>query len=246
VIEKDIDVSFVGDYTKGDRKHYIEYLIENGVEVKLFGKGTPGGLILREVIPEIFSRSRINLNFTKIDKLSWINKNNPLLHRVRQNKGRPIEIALTRSFCLSENSPSMDYMFEIGKESAVFNSKEELLEKVKYYLLNHSERENIALNAYQRALSDYTADIYIPRVISEAVRLANINRETHTAYLSGSFKTNAVNGLTFAMFVMLKNGKIAATLDAFSRLFAFGITPFITGFPKGALRSLKRMLAKVS
>jgi spore maturation protein CgeB len=241
--EKDIDVSFVGDYTKSDRRRYIEYLLKNGINVQVFGKGSKNGFVPGENIPEIFSRSKINLNFTKTDSLSWINKRNPLLRRVRQNKGRPIEVALTRSFCLSENAPAMNAMLEIGKEIDVFNDKYELLEKVKYYLSRSSERENIARNACHRALSDYDAESYIPKVINEAVDLADRNRNVPTTYLSWNFKKNAVNGLTFSMFVMIKNSKIAAAADTFIRLFSYGSVAFAAGITGGVLRSLKRIFA---
>jgi hypothetical protein len=59
------DVSFVGTAHMG-RKPFMEYLKDHGIDVKTFGSGWPGGFIPDEKVPEIFSMSRINLNFDDI------------------------------------------------------------------------------------------------------------------------------------------------------------------------------------
>lgn len=240
--EKDIDVSFVGDCTKSDRKVYFEYLVQNGVNVQLYGKGTKNGYIARDKITEIFFRSKINLNFTKTDDLSWINKNSPLLRRVRQNKGRPVEVALSGSFCLSENSPAMGALFEIGREMDVFDNKEEMLQKARYYLSHQTERETIAKNAYDKALKNFNIEVNLPKAVNEALNLSHANRCKATVYLSRQFKVNAVNGLTFSMFIMARNGKIAAAAEVFSRLFGYGFLVFLNGFTCGAGRAAKRLI----
>jgi hypothetical protein len=245
-VEKTIDVSFVGDCTKNDRREYIEFLQANGVAVQTFGRGSSNGFIEKIRIPEILSQSRINLNFSKIDALRWINRDMPIIKRVRQNKGRPIEIALTRSFCLSEYSPSMNPMFEIEKEIDVFYDRKGLLEKVKYYLAHPAERNTMAENAYQKAVSSYDAREYIPRVLSEAIQLAEKHRYMPTAYLSRQFKINSVNGLTFSLFVMLKKINPAGAFDIVPRLMQYGPIIGVRGIAGGAWRVIKNMFTKRS
>lgn len=245
-IDKEIDVCFIGDCTKNDRMDYINYLIKNGVSVETFGKGSKNGIINWNEFSKIISKSKINLNFTKIDNLDWINCGEPLLNRVRQSKGRPIEIALTKSFCLSEYSPEINVMFETGKEIDVFHDEEELLEKVKHYLSNDSKREEIAKNAYKKAIENYESETYIPKTLET---LENILEKTDglrdkkmEIFLSRTFKINSINGLTSTMFVLIKNKKILYALELFRELFKHGVFIFFMGFYGGTVRAIKRGL----
>jgi spore maturation protein CgeB len=245
-IVKDIDVCFLGDCKKSDRMEYINFLIKNGISVETFGVGSKSGFVNWNEFSKIFSRSKINLNFTKLDKLSWINKDEPLLNRVRQNKGRPIEITLTQSFCLSEYAPSLNVMFEAGKEIDVFYDEEELLEKVKYYLSSDCRREEIAQNAYKKAIENYESEICIPKTLETLENVLEIvagpRVKKTEIFLSRTFKVNSINGLTFTMFVLIKNKKILHALELFRELFKYGVFIFFMGFYGGTVRAIKNMM----
>ena len=245
-IDKEIDVWFIGDCTKNDRRDYVNYLIKNGVGVETFGRGSKNGIINRNEFSKIISTSKINLNFTKIDNLNWINCGEPLLNRVRQSKGRPIEIALTKSFCLSEYSPEINVLFEIGKEIDVFHDEEELLEKVKYYLSNKSRREEIAQNAYKKAIENYESEIYIPKTLETLENVLKMGARTRfkksELFLSRTFKVNSINGLTSTMFVLIKNKKVLHALELFRELFKYGVFIFLAGFYGGTVRAMKNMM----
>ena len=243
-IDKDIDVCFLGDCKKSDRIEFINFLIENGINVETFGIGSRNGFVDQIKFSKIFSRSKINLNFTKIDKLSWINKDEPLLNMIRQSKGRPGEIALTKSFCLSEYTPSLSAIFEIGKEIDVFYNKEDLIEKVKYYLSHDDEREAIAKNGYKRALDNYEIEVYIPKLLKELEEILESTvkpkSEKTEIFLSKAFKIQSINGLTSSMLILIKNGKISYALESFRELFRHGILIFFAGFYGGIIRAITR------
>lgn len=248
-IEKDIDVCFIGDMKKPGRNEYIKFLRDNGINVVVYGYGSQNGFLPYEKMSEYLCRSKINLNFTQVAYPDWINFDEPLLNLVRQNNGRPRETALARAFCLSEYSPGLDTMFDIGKEIDVFHDKTELLEKVKYYLSNPSKREEMAAAAYERAVQNYLPEIYIPKMLKDMMNVLEnrdrLNVRVDKIYLSNGFKVKTINGLTFSMFVMLKNGKLKFAFETFLLLFKYGFMVFLLGFYGGLTRVLQSVLRKI-
>ena len=247
-IHKDIDVLFVGDMSKPGRAEQLRFLKENGIDVRDFGIGSSGGLVPLDQISDYFCRSRIVLNFSRIAEPCWINSDEPLLSRVRQLNGRIIEVALTGSLCLSEFSPPLDSFFRIGEEIAVFHNKEDLLQKVRYYLSHPEERERIAGNALQRAKAEHEPDAALAAIlkkVSAALTEPLPPVDYGGIYLSRSFRRKTVNSLTFSMFIMLKQGKIGYALETFPMLFRYGALDFALGFCGGLKRALLRVASKL-
>jgi len=64
------------------------------------------------------------------------------------------------AFSLVEWKPvNLDSYFESGKEIETFRSKDELIEKIHYYLDHPKERELIAKNGQERCLRDYSMEV---------------------------------------------------------------------------------------
>ncbi|MFQ5736840.1 MAG: glycosyltransferase [Thermodesulfobacteriota bacterium] len=250
-VAKDIDVSFVGDCTKCDRMEYVEYLRRHGVRVMLFGDGSPGGFVRKQDMPVIFSRSRINLNFTRLDRASskaWFLEENSLTNLMRQNKGRPMEISLTRSFCLTEYSPSLEASFEIEKEIDVFRDREELLSKVCYYLANDDIREQMAENAYRKAVNFYEADVFMPRLVEDLRKIlegASYPQRSREIYTDTAFKMNHTIRLFIISFYQLSRLRVRNALEAARRAMQYGGLITLGAFFKAARISLARKVSKV-
>lgn len=148
---KKYDVSFVGRLDRVGRKEFIAFLKQNGIKVEVFGWGSKNGVVDKKEMIEIFNNSKINLNFSGISEVF----KNKIESRIKQLKGHCQEIALTKSFVLTEYSLIINRIFEIGSEIDVFYDKNDLLEKVNLYLKNEEKRKQMAQNAYERALKDY-------------------------------------------------------------------------------------------
>lgn len=163
---RDIPVSFVGNlHSNNSRREYLEQLRNAGIQVQTFGAGSEGGQLSLEEMVQVFNRSKINLSFSRTVECNAFGSELMLTSRATQLKGRMMETSLCRSFCLTENAAGLDEVFELESEIGVFDSLDDLLKKVRFFLENDEERERIASKAYERAIRDYENSASIPRLL---------------------------------------------------------------------------------
>ncbi len=174
----DYGISFVGK-KYGQREKYIKRLKSSGLPAQGFGKGWDGGVVSQEKMLEIFSHSKINLNFTE-SFFNWpkqlaklfirkelgkykLNFQFPISNfqsllgaRRRQIKARTFEIPATGGFLLSAAADNLSDYYLPGKEIEIFRDFDELAEKCKYYLEHEQERRAIAKAGYDRTIREHT------------------------------------------------------------------------------------------
>lgn len=147
-IARDLDVSFAGSVGNWlNRADYLEFLKASGVDVF-----TGGGLefdtkVSIEDYSKIINRSKISLSFC--------------LHRTEgfsMLKGRVFDIMCCQSFLLEDAGTETAKLFDAGKDFVMYNSKEEMLEKIQYYLKHDRARQKIAEAGHRKV-----AELYTPR-----------------------------------------------------------------------------------
>jgi len=94
-------------------------------------------------MPEVFRRSKINLNITLRSILSGI----PL---------RVLDIMGSGGFVLSNYQIEIPEYFEIGNEIVVYDSIEDCLDKIGYYLAHDNEREKIAEKGCEKVRREFS------------------------------------------------------------------------------------------
>ena len=67
-----------------------------------------------------------------------------------QHTTRTFEIPACQSLLLADRSDEHIELFREGKEADYFSSKEEMVDKIKFYLSNESVRKKVAINGYER------------------------------------------------------------------------------------------------
>lgn len=151
-LKKKYDVCFLGT-DKADRVEYMRHLLKNKINVLIFGAGW-------DKYPEfkMVSRGKISdEEFTKIMNQTCINV---CLSKNYFNVVHAIERFLManacKSFVLTEYAPGYFPKFKEGYDIVTFKNKEELLNKIKYYLNNEREREEIAGRAYKKTVKSYS------------------------------------------------------------------------------------------
>ena len=177
IFEKDIDVSFVGQYHP-HREWVINYLINQGINVSVFGRGwSHNSEVSHEKMIEIFNRSKINLNLSNCVNYDIFHlldfKNNNLISLLKSYKlvlkslysddmkiyemvkARFFEINACRGFQISFYAQGLEHQFLIGKEIEVFENVRQLVKKVNFYLNNSEIRESVANSGYVRTLKDH-------------------------------------------------------------------------------------------
>ena len=146
------DVVFVGAMEE-DRLDQLIYLAQNGIKVHVYGWVKE---VKNELHPNLIVHNKFlfeeefsaALGCSKI-ALNFLRKMNRDLQT-----SRSIEIPAVKGFMLAERTDEHLQLFKEGKEAEFFSSKEELLEKVNYYLQHDQERLAIAKAGYERCFKD--------------------------------------------------------------------------------------------
>ena len=158
------DVSFVGGWHPY-REWLVKRLVRAGVKVKVAGHRWPGGMLTHEEMIELFNASKINLNLS--NSASWdarylLASPQGIVNRLRskkvveQLKARHFEINGCGAFQLSYFVEGLEKCFEIGTELAIYTDPDDLVEKVRLYLVDDDARGAIADAGYRRALDQHT------------------------------------------------------------------------------------------
>lgn len=200
------DVTFVGQ-NYGERPTYIRYLLDRGIDVRVWGIGwqpalstddpasaqtwprrlrrnitqyrvysalrrlkrmlkPPGGVDAPGVVSlpahvtgpalsddamiHLYSQSKVSLGFSTCGDTHLASQ------RITQVRLRDFEAPMSGAFYMVENMDEIHEFFEPGKEIICYEGKEDLADKVRYYLAHEVERERIRLEGHRRALAEHT------------------------------------------------------------------------------------------
>jgi spore maturation protein CgeB len=99
---------------------------------------------------KMFSRSKINLGFSSCDTKT---KDEPAIKQIRL---RDFEVPMSGGFYMVEYMEELEEFFEIGKEIVCYENKEDLVEKIRFYLKSDSAREKIRIAGHKRCIKDHS------------------------------------------------------------------------------------------
>lgn len=148
------DVIFAGHYEDDERDEYIKAVLDAGIKFKLFGPEWERSQYYQyfinklKIIPYLTDDYNLALNSAKIALVFLSKLNNDTYTR------RCFEISAAKTFMLSQYTDDLDSMFKQGVEAEYFRDKEEMLDKIRYYLNHNDKREKIAQAGYERLLRD--------------------------------------------------------------------------------------------
>lgn len=143
-------VGFIGTYER-ERAQELEALADAGIGVRIWGTGWPPGTHRKAGMKvegrAIYGDDYANaLNAFDIN-LAFLCKRNRDLQTTRS-----VEIPACGAFMLAERTDEHLQLFEEGKEAEFFGSRDEMIDKCRFYLANPEERKRIASAGRERCL----------------------------------------------------------------------------------------------
>lgn len=142
-LKRDIKISFIGQ-KYGKRQEIIEYLYKKGISVYVRGLGWNEGSVSQEEMVNIFSNSLLVLGIGYIGDT----KKTAL-------KGRDFEVPMTGAAYITTYNDELSNYFNENREIIFYENKDELVNKIKYYLNNSTEAIQIGYYGRRKALNDY-------------------------------------------------------------------------------------------
>jgi spore maturation protein CgeB len=109
------------------------------------------GAVPFEEISSVFARYEICLNFSNV----WADgrPGSKLLPHVRL---RDFEAPMCRTCYISGHTDEIAEFYELGREIETYQSEEELVDKMRFYLANSDAAERLREAGYRRAIRDHT------------------------------------------------------------------------------------------
>jgi spore maturation protein CgeB len=159
ILTQENDVIFIGGKTEASpqREEYLNEIVKVGYKLKVIGYGfningeKTDSNWNGEYIAAAYKSSKIGLNI--------ISGN--VLNCDLQFSARIYQVMGCGCFLLTEYVPNIEELFVPGVHLDVFYTKEEMLEKIKYYIENPEIRERIAKQGQEEVLKNHTIDIRV-------------------------------------------------------------------------------------
>jgi spore maturation protein CgeB len=104
-----------------------------------------------EELVRMYSRSKISLGFSTCGDSRYRDK-----HKIRQVHMRDFEAPMSAALFFVEYQEELAEFYELEREIICYRSREELLEKVRYYLAHPEEAARVRKAGYERAQRDHT------------------------------------------------------------------------------------------
>lgn len=130
-IQKSTPIGFCGNLV--NRKPWIDYLAEHhGMKTDIF--------IIGKNMVQAINAYQIGFNRNMDIDINY----------------RTFEVTGCRTMLLTNATPNLEKMFDIGKEIVTYDSLSGLSDKIRYFMNHPAERESIAEAGYQRVKRDHT------------------------------------------------------------------------------------------
>lgn len=145
-------VSFVGDTSRGNTRHDILSKLKRDSRIKsniIHTQQHSNNRFTQQQYTDILRTSQMSINIGG-----------------GSAKGRPFEICLCGSMCLSDTNDVIDKFLVPGEDYIVFNNYEDLVSKCVYYRDNPDARLKISSNGYNKVSSKCNHNVFWDTILN--------------------------------------------------------------------------------
>ena len=153
---RDIDVLFIGN-NYGMRSEYINYLIDKGINVEVYGNGWGTKYLNQDEMASYSKRAKIILGFGGVAYSKTI----PTM------KLRDFDSIMSGALYLTQYNNVLEQHFKENEDIIFFSDKVSCLNKIKYFLNNHIERVDIAQKGQHKCLKHHTWELRFENLFKE-------------------------------------------------------------------------------
>ena len=146
-LPKKYDVTFIGQ-CYGGRKEFVEKIKSSGIDITAFGRGWENGRVSQSDLIKIINQSRICLD------IIFTSKNESIF----MIKGRAFEVPGCGSVLLTKDTKEIAEYFIPGKEILTYSDENDAIDKIRQYLKNEKQLEEIAERGQKRVIKEHTID----------------------------------------------------------------------------------------
>lgn len=189
--ERDIDLFMMIDKLAKWRKDRLEMIDKAFPDAHFYGRGWSRGFLPAEAELPFLLRSKISPNIH--------NSTGPINYRTFYTPANGVML-------ICDNKDYLGKIYELGKEAIGFDSMEECIDLIHYYLKHDEERRWIAENGWKRAITDYSEVAVFQRTLEtiEKYRKPIGNHETKgrvvLSHLHANKRQISINKLKFGAF----------------------------------------------
>ena len=152
MINKEVTHQERVDLIKAAAEYFAVSLFTGSESIELPGNIFCGTVSYDKEMPKVFRDSKINLNIT----LRSIESGIPL---------RALDVMGAGGFLLTNYQPEIAEYFVNGEEVVMFESKEDMLYKIAYYLEHEEERRQIAYNGWKKVQQHFSYDVQVKKML---------------------------------------------------------------------------------
>jgi hypothetical protein len=151
---QEIPVSFIGSLRYNERAEYVPYVKDKIPELVVGGGQRENNLSVYEYA-RLLAKSKMTINFPQ--------------HGMGYNqvKGKVLHALASKTLLLEKENASTRTLLVPNKDYVEFSTKEDLCEKIQYYLNNEEERLKISEAGYNTYMTKYTGQIFWDTVINK-------------------------------------------------------------------------------
>lgn len=184
---KKYDIVFFGQLSKKwyqERIDFFKYLIKNNINITIFGK-TDDEILKKYCKPAVYGK-----------EIYTIIKESKIVLNIHSNDSkfarniRLFEVTGIGSMLLTDYKVNMDKLFKENIEVITFKSFKDTLSKIKYYLENEEEREQIALNGQKRTINKYNYKILAKKIFKFSKKNISIKKRYKQILMINQFDTS--------------------------------------------------------